>query len=217
MIVGHFSDLHGNLKEFLTGTETPDLWVCTGDFFPNDSRGNIEIEVPYQTEWLYQPVSNSTLLDTIIERLSNKPLLWIAGNHDYINLGEELRKKGYPAYDITTDGVEVLGIKFAGFREINYIYGEWAGETHDFHDIVEATIASNPDILVTHAPPADILDKHPSVPLGYGITTLATALAWSEHKIKAHFFGHVHAGFGTTEEMNIKFINGSNHVRFHLV
>lgn len=218
MIVGHFSDLHGGLKELLTSTETPDMWICTGDFFPNMSRGDVAIEVPYQTEWLHQPVDGVTLLDKIIDRLGGKPLLWIAGNHDYINLGEELRNKNYPAYDVTPEGVEVLGLKFAGFREINYIFGEWAGETHDFHDLMDRAIASNPDILVTHAPPSDILDMHPSMKgqkIGYGVVSITTALTWSEHKIKAHFFGHAHTGFGTVTEMGIQFINGSNHVRFH--
>ena len=36
MLIGHFSDLHGNLTALFNSPIQPDVWVDTGDFFPDD-------------------------------------------------------------------------------------------------------------------------------------------------------------------------------------
>ena len=52
----------------------------------------------------------------------------------------------------------------------------------------------------------------------YGISSLTTSMAYREHKIRAHFFGHEHScGGKTTEEMGIRFINGALCITTHNV
>lgn len=54
MIIGHFSDLHGHLNwldPVLQARGLPDVFVCSGDFFPNQTRGIVGAEVRYQTRW----------------------------------------------------------------------------------------------------------------------------------------------------------------------
>ena len=57
--------------------------------------------------------------------------------------------------------IEVCGLKWAGFRHIPAIAGEWAGEV-DGYELVELTqkltaMDPQPDVLLTHCPPAGIL------------------------------------------------------------
>lgn len=207
MLVGHFSDLHGALNRVLNTTETPDLWIATGDIFPNSSRGYVDIEVPFQEAWW------AHFGATIAARFKDRPIIVVDGNHDYISFADCLRQHGVEAYKIE-DSPVVLGKRFAGFREIPWIAGEWNGETVDFQHIVDRTFEADPDILLTHAPPAGILD-HDHFDHGYGVRNLTQALTYRPHRITAHFFGHMHERGGQdTEEMGIRFYNGATKVRF---
>lgn len=203
--IGHFSDLHGHIG-CINGS--PDVWVCTGDFFPNETRGDVEIEVPFQTAWFE---SNA---DEIIRRLNGKPLIWVGGNHDFVNLASLLRARGVVAWDATEAPVDFGGQVFAGFREIPWIEGEWAGEAHDIAPMVERAFGHDPTILVTHCPPSSILDDDNGAGHGLGSSPLATALTWRPHRIHTHLFGHIHAQGGKdVEEMGIRFFNGACSVR----
>ena len=147
----------------------------------------------------------------LIARFGGKPVVWVGGNHDYVNLAELLRENGYEnAFDATIEAVEIGGHRFAGMDSIPWIAGEWRNEEHDLTPMVERVIAMNPTILVTHAPPAGILDA-----VGYGVRPLTTALAYQPHQIVAHLFGHVHEnGCQDIEEMGIRFYNNAENVRF---
>ena len=218
--IGHFSDVHGNIEPLLAGIEEhrksnpdPDLWICTGDFFTNSTRGIEHAEKEYQNRWLHMPLHDGSVITRLIETLAPIPLLWMPGNHDYVNLAWELANKGYPAYEVTPEGVDLMGLKFSGFRHINFIIGEWAGEAHSrtLSELVDRTWDSNPDVLVTHAPPAGILDTTH----GYGIVSLASAYAYKPHKIQAHFFGHCHEDGGQeVEAMGVRFFNGATRLKF---
>jgi len=218
--IGHFSDIHGHIEPLLTGIEdyrknetSPDLWICTGDFFSNVTRGVVSAEEKYQHRWLHTPLEDGSVITRLIEALSPIPLLWVPGNHDYINLSWELANKGYPTWEVTPEGVDLMGLKFSGFRHINYIAGEWAGESYEdtLSALVERTWNSNPDILVTHSPPSGILDSTE----GYGIVCLSSALTYKPHKIQAHFFGHCHDDGGVDiEHMGVRFFNGATRLKF---
>jgi Icc-related predicted phosphoesterase len=187
-----------------------DVWIDTGDFFPNETRGGVG-EISYQ---------RNHLIDTDTARyltkwLDGRPLISIPGNHDYANLAVILDVFGALTHRVTEDGVMVGGLKFSGFREVPWLMGEWNGECYSFEEIVAKTIASNPDILVTHAPPSGILDECPDKSVG-GVSALTTALTYQPHNIKAHFFGHIHEfGGQSVEEMGVRFINGATKVTLH--
>jgi Icc-related predicted phosphoesterase len=67
-------------------------------------------------------------------------------------------------------------------------------------------IPKDTDILITHGPPAGILDETPDGE-NVGCEELHEALA--RIKPKLHIFGHVHHGYGTLEVAGTKFVNAS--------
>ena len=205
MRIGHFSDIHGNIRKLLASSELPDVWVCSGDLFPNETRGDRDIEPAFQAAWF------KGVVDSLIARLGGRPVIWVGGNHDYVNLVELLRENGYEAaYDATVAPVDIGGHRFAGAEGIPWIAGEWRTEEQDLTPMVDRVFEMDPTILVTHGPPAGILDA-----VGYGNRPLTTALAYRPHRIVAHLFGHAHDHGGQSiHEMGIHFFNGAEHVRF---
>jgi Icc-related predicted phosphoesterase len=134
---------------------------------------------------------------SFLRRLKNRPLISVAGNHDWLELANLCSVRGVEAYKVTVSGFTFRELKFAGFREIPQIYGRWQGEVPEsrLRELSELALAADPDVLVTHAPPYGILDglagnDH------IGIGPLATKLATMPHKIKLHAFGHVHERSG---------------------
>lgn len=201
--IAHISDLHGNLDALLSSTVTPDVWVISGDFCPNESRGDADLERMAQSAWL------EDVIDEVIEVLRGRPVVWVGGNHDYINIADALSARGVEAVTVTPEGVEVAGVRFAGFPEIPFIAGEWNNECHDLTPMVEAAMAADPEVLVTHAAPAGILDDDHGCGHGCGVRSLTSALAYMPHRVRAHLFGHIHASEGVVEEMGITFSNAA--------
>jgi Icc-related predicted phosphoesterase len=207
----HSSDLHGNWEKLFDAPDF-DVWVDSGDFFDNETRGDRAIEPEFQTNSLLE----NGMLERIVRWLNGRPLICIPGNHDYVDLAGLVRWAGGTAWNLTSGSVEIVGVKFAGFREIPWIAGEWNGETHDFSEVIEKTFGTQPDVLVTHAPAGGILDGGSGK--GYGIPALASALTWVPHTIKAHLFGHTHECGGRVEnEMGVMFANGAGTARVHVI
>lgn len=202
----HSSDLHGSYKDLLRKLNEGnyDVWIDTGDFFPNKTRGFAPVEVVHQRRW-FQVYKR--LGERIAEALNGKPLISVSGNHDYVSLARLCAEAGAETHDLSVGHcAQVCGLKFAGFREINWIAGEWKGETPDLRPVVDNAMLHDPDILVTHAPPQGILDGE----FGYGIASLTSELMYRNHRIKAHLFGHTHAHGGcSTERAGIQFYNGA--------
>ena len=214
MKILHTSDLHGNFKAVTNFEGDFDVWIDTGDFFPNKTRGDRAEEVRYQNRWLH----NKSVAKRIVDFLDGRPAVTIGGNHDYISLAEALVNHGGDAYEVSPGGVEVAGVRYAGFRQVPYMMGEWNGEVHgdEFAPIVGEVFAFNPDIILTHAPPAGILDDCPAH--GGGVGALMTALCYQPHSIVAHFFGHIHEfGGQSVSEMGVTFANGAGKAVVHTV
>ena len=187
MIVAHASDLHSNLLPLKDVDKAKiDLFIFSGDFFPNITRGNIETEINFQTNWF----KNNQ--DTIFKYLGNKPVINVDGNHDFVSLGELLIRHGYAGevYQINENEIiEFKGLKFAGHGYIPWIEGEWRGElrTPEMTKIVDKVWDLGfADVLVTHTAPAGILAGP------WGCNVLANRLAYRDHMFTHHFFGHVH-------------------------
>ena len=210
MRIFHFSDVHGEIDWLnMADLSNVDLIVSTGDFFPNCSRGNVGKEIGFQTSWWNKNK------DFVAGAFGSIPILIVNGNHDYICLAESLANVGCSATLVTPSGVNVGGIRFAGFREIPYIAGEWNGEKieEELSRIVAETFGSDPEILVTHCPPAGILDQCGGGYGGRGISvgsrSLLDALSYRNHRIRAHLFGHNHNQSGRIEHMGIMFYNNA--------
>jgi Icc-related predicted phosphoesterase len=188
MKIAHSSDIHGRIErivEFLQGDDF-DIWVDTGDFFPNRTRGNMLVEPGFQKTW----AETTGIGKKITNALRGRPLICVSGNHDYTSLAEIVIASGGRAYDIAINPVHLMGHVFTGFREIPWIIGEWNGECHDFSDLIHRAWEHDPTILVTHCPPGGILDDR------WGIPSLTSALQFMPHRIKHHFFGHIHVEGG---------------------
>lgn len=223
----HTSDLHSRyhrLEELLGTIEGLDLWIDTGDFFPNKTRGIREVEQVYQRKWALDWTNIAERLAKIcIDR--NIKVLSIGGNHDYTSLAGLLRLAGMPegtAYDLSsaTRSVRLHGLQFAGFREIPYIEGEWNGETHlgEFKHIVDRAMDHGPDVLLTHAPPDGILDAMDFQNTHEGIPYLTSYLMNRPHNVRYHLFGHIHEDGGKTCEIGgILFSNAANVVGGNLL
>jgi Icc-related predicted phosphoesterase len=189
----HSSDLHGSrraYKSLLRWSEPFDVWVDTGDFFPTSGRNargaGPRIEPGIERAHQIRWWRYKDLGRRLTEWLDGRPVICVSGNHDFLNLS----------------------------TEVMWIDGEWAGEQHDFLDLVQQTMASDPDMLVTHAPPAGIADGYD----GYGIPPLTTALTYREHRVRYHFYGHAHEHGGrVTNEMGICFVNGACRIALHEV
>lgn len=202
MKIFHFSDNHGSI-DWMNSVDLSDMdmIISSGDFFPNCSRGNRIKEPSFQNAWFDKNANH------IKDFLKGKPILVVNGNHDFIDLGDKLLEHGYyDTYKITPEGETINGITFAGFGEIPYIAGEWNGEIdwHELKELVEETFECRPEVLITHAPCAGILDA------GFGIEPLLTHLSYHTHVVKHHFFGHIHIHGGKVQEaMDIVFHNNA--------
>lgn len=204
MKILHSSDLHGGFKKLLRTAIEFDVWVDSGDFFPNKTRGDISVEPVWQKKWAVWKGVGPRLCDW----LKGRPLVCIGGNHDYTDLAAIVRSAGGTAFNLADGPVTIGGKTFAGFRDIPYIAGEWAGETHEFSGLVAEAMACDPDFLVTHAPPAGILDTNGTHPCG--IKPLTAHLSYAPHRVVAHMFGHIHTqGGSVVSEMGITFSNAA--------
>jgi Icc-related predicted phosphoesterase len=185
--VAHASDLHGNILPLKNVDVTKiDAWILSGDFFPNITRGNVQTEINFQTDWFRKK------RDTIFKALGDKPVINVDGNHDFVSLGELLRVYGYAGEVHQISEHEILefhGLKFAGHGYIPWIEGEWRGElrTPEMTKIVDQVWDNGfADVLVTHTAPAGILAHI------WGCNVLANRLTYRDHSFTHHFFGHIH-------------------------
>jgi Icc-related predicted phosphoesterase len=222
MKVAHVSDNHSNMKlVFQIAKSDAELLIWTGDSLPDIGPVGYGHRISWPDEQKYQLSVLNSIGRELEIALQGRPVVFVRGNHDFIPFQPTLRKYGIDFHEIsdTCSFVDIMGKRFAGFRQIPAINGMWAGEATDaqLELCVEEALSHNPDILITHSPPYGILDsgyygQH------YGISSLPIHLAYQELKITHHFFGHIHECGGQVEEqMGIKFINGACKFREHQI
>lgn len=207
MRIFHSSDLHGDVSRLRRAVDF-DVWLDTGDFFPNLTRGKRPTETRYQPAWFELKAARR-----VLEFLDGRPAITVPGNHDFVSLAELLVKAGHQAtYEVTAGTlVELGGERFAGFREIPWIAGNWAFEEHELRRPVGLALEQDPTILVTHAPPRGILDGQDSAHIG--VSELTTWLFYKPHRVRHHFFGHKH--LAKTDARDIAFDIETGLIHFH--
>ncbi|MGI8788331.1 MAG: metallophosphatase domain-containing protein [Pyrinomonadaceae bacterium] len=140
--------------------------------------------------------------------------IFVAGNHDW--LFETNNHFARNLLDRSIDYLQDSSVEIEGLK----IYGspwqprffDWAFNLNRGRELAEKwkLIPDETDILITHGPPNGILDE---VPRQYWIeNTGCEELRKRVEKIKPklHIFGHIHCGYGITENFGVKFINASN-------
>lgn len=139
------------------------------------------------------------------------PVLTVGGNHDFIDIGQYIGGEVYEIDRHLADQVfHVAGLKFGGFRGINYIEGEWDLELRKFEmEKKTEQLPNDIDYLVTHSPPHGILDYGSGHYGAQAIRQYIERRNYSEKPLKAHFFGHVHERHGSTKMGDTLFSNAA--------
>ena len=215
MKIYHFSDNHGRfdkLSIFVRAHGPPDVFVMTGDFAP-DSITHFETgkaaHACWQEDWMLKS------LDEFKAIVKDVPVLFVSGNHDFVDLGKSLRKADVNATEVTPTGIDALGYKWAGYRHVPSINGMFMGEAGEktLSFLTDLVIEAAPDFLLTHAPPYGVLDKSASG-TRFGNKPLYKALANGSLAPRYHFFGHIHKQGGQIEEINgVTFVNSATTVQ----
>ena len=214
-VLYHWSDNHGkfsHLLEYVERNGLPDIFVCTGDLLPNNwavFSFTKEHEAEWQKKWFMR--HGEALKDVVQDR----PLLYVLGNHDFAHMQPLLEAHCIDAVQVPSWGVEYSGYKWAGFREIPWIGGFWNRECDDttLSRITDEVVQANPDILLTHSPPANILDLCHDGDRA-GIVPLRNALAGGSMNPRLHLFGHIHECGGRQEEIEgTLFVNSATTIQ----
>jgi Icc-related predicted phosphoesterase len=187
------SDTHG-LHDQLSVPDG-DVLVHAGDL---TMRGTL-YELEEAAEWMCS--------------LPHKRKVFTAGNHDwglyhFMNEGhEELARKIFHGCDYLRDSsVTIDGVNFYGSPWQPW-FMDWAFNLPRGGPIMDKweMIPKNTDVLITHGPPQNILDKCDNGAVGcYDLM-----LRVREVKPKIHVFGHIHSGYGHVKQNDTDFYNAS--------
>lgn len=211
-----------------------DIYVCTGDMLDNypiihyvDGGGwnmvgvereiNPERENRLQMDWYrrkFKHRNNQSLRKFLGSR--DAPVVVVRGNHDFVSLGSLF---GGDTFEINKpeDVKEIYGLRFGGFRGINYIAGEWSDELSQ--DQLQRRVERMPkdlDVVCTHAPPKGILDE--SFDGCLGVDALASYInrtCYYDYSMKSprlFCFGHIHEAKGVMTVGDITFSNAATTV-----
>lgn len=192
MKILHISDTHGNMwtpRHF-----DADVVVHSGDFFPSFSRGVRAIEEGKQRAWLLNEAKR------IKRVVGDRPLVFCAGNHDYLDPATILGAHGVNVKNITNGFafVHVSGesVRFDGFPYVNRLDGEWNYEVNEPEmrarvDRLAMRLVAD-SVLVTHGPAYGVLDRVRGVNVGSkALGSLVVTL-----QPRAHLHGHIHEANG---------------------
>lgn len=193
MKVVFISDTHEQ-HEQLTNLPKADMIIHGGDI---TNRGKVQ-EVDEFIEWF--------------ARLDYKYKVFIAGNHDFhlekyawYEIQERLPEG---MYYLCNSSVEIEGVHIWG-SPITPTFYNWAFMRDRGVNIRrewDKMPTENLDILITHGPPARVLDRCMNGDI-VGCEDLLQTV--NTVKPKYHLFGHIHEGYGIYKGEDTTFINGS--------
>ncbi|MGD9561403.1 MAG: metallophosphatase domain-containing protein [Pyrinomonadaceae bacterium] len=184
------------------GIEVPDgdILIHSGDA---TITGTVE-EVKRFNEWF--------------SSLPHRHKIFVAGNHDWLfERDNELARSMLDRSIIylQDSSVEIDGLRIYGSPWQPRFF-DWAFNLNRGYELAEKwkLIPHDIDILITHGPPHGILDSVPR-PWGTENTGCEELRKRIEEiarfgRLKLHAFGHIHCGYGTRDELGMKFANASN-------
>ena len=139
--------------------------------------------------------------------------IFIAGNHDfaferYLDVMTNLLQEFPDVIYLQDSAVTVDGIKFYGSPWQPEFYN-WAFNLPRGERLAEkwAMIPDDTDVLITHGPPATILDYTERDRINVGCVDSLKRV--TEVKPKIHVFGHIHESYGYRDTNGTTFINAS--------
>jgi len=143
-------------------------------------------------------------------KLPHRHKVIVAGNHDFMferEPEEALALLGDVTY-LQDSGVNIGGLEFWG-SPWQPEYHNWAFNLPRGEEIAKkwSLVPESTDVLVTHGPPAGIMDELHS----FGaIGCEELALARKRIQPRLHIFGHVHEGYGSQVDDGILSVNAAN-------
>lgn len=184
------SDTHGRHREV---TVPPgDVFLYAGDL---TLRGEFDMIADFN-DWL--------------GNLPHRHKVMICGNHDLTFERDpvEARRRITNAIYLQDSAVEIEGLKIWGSPWQPWFFS-WAFNLHRGEPIAEKwkLIPTDTDILITHGPPAGVLDWTLQEK-GVGCADLLARLR--QVRPKLHLFGHIHEAAGVTVEGGTLFVNASS-------
>jgi Icc-related predicted phosphoesterase len=205
MKIVFISDVHTRHREITI--PSCDILISSGDY---SFKGERDVVVDYH-EWLSeQPASH-------IISVNGNHELWVADNY---NEAKSLVEAISPRiHMLQHESITIDGIKIYGDATTPYFFN-WAWNAG--RSLAEAALYNKPyikdvwqlipedtNILVTHGPPAGILDNVKEHPYGVGCYHLLDRVK-DLKDLKMHSFGHLHLDGGKThKEQGVTYINAA--------
>jgi len=184
------SDTHGRHEEL--GVLEGDVLIHCGDAFNGFEPDERDVE----------------RLDRWFGRQRFDAILCVGGNHDFA-----LEERAAQGMRVLENAVLLVDAPFE-YRGVLFYGSPWTPELIDWAFYLEpedaearwSKIPRETDVLITHSPPAGILDVNRSGK-GCGCPHLAERV--KAVKPALHCFGHVHASAGTLLRDGVRYINAS--------
>lgn len=198
MRVGMISDIHGHHPE----VEPCDLFLIAGDM-ANGFLYELNETIGWYDKF-YRAWVNSIPAERII---------YIAGNHDFCFEKEAHKMDNLylPGTYLEDSGAEFKGYKIWG-SPWQPRFGNWAFNA-DEDELWRRfdRIPLDTEILVTHGPPRNILDKTNE---RYGAKHVGSKAllekTWKLPELKLHVFGHIHPARGQCEIAEAHYVNATH-------
>jgi len=143
--------------------------------------------------------------------LDYQHIIFVPGNHDFCfeqeqKMCNKLLSKYKNIKYLNDSGITIDNIKFWG-SPVSPIFFNWAFNRNPIEIKKHWNlIPKDTDILITHTPPFDILDKNISYQ-NCGCKNLLNTI--NSLKLKYHIFGHIHEDYGCKVNNETTFINCS--------
>jgi Icc-related predicted phosphoesterase len=144
-------------------------------------------------------------------KLSYRYKICIAGNHDFMAEQEPeefLKLVPDNCIYLNDSGAEIENLKIWG-SPITPWFHDWAFNRHRGDVIAKhwELIPQDTDILITHGPPMDVLDR---TILGKRVGCEELKKKIEQIRPKLHIFGHIHEAYGKLQIFDTTFINASS-------
>lgn len=150
------------------------------------------------------------LFDRWLGTLPHAHKVVVAGNHDFLFERDPLQARALLGNAIyLQDGLlELGGLRIWGSPWQPWFF-DWAFNLARGPELAAkwALIPDGIDVLVTHGPPAEILDRTAS---NEEVGCHDLSLALQRVRPRLHVFGHIHEGYGRVERDGTTYVNASN-------
>lgn len=194
------------------------LSMANTDHFSNNSNGAVRLVVVSDTHRSYsKPIPHGDVLihcgdsELSPEQLSawlsqhgHARALAISGNMDYLNDKHD-KFPSHITY-LQDSATTINGLRFYGSPWTPEFVGAFQLYSNDDARKVWENVPQDVDVLITHGPPAGILDR---TSRGKRVGDRMLADAVLKAKPRVHCFGHIHESYGTLRQNGTLYCNAA--------